>query len=85
MTVKEWKNRAAALGCLICGQAATLHHPRIGQGKSQRASDWLVVPLCKSHHQGSAGIESPKTFYLRHRLDEVDLIAMTIEGIAKSV
>jgi hypothetical protein len=83
MTVREWKDRVAALGCMVCGQPATLHHPRMGQGKGQRASDWLVVPLCREHHQGAYGIESPRSFYLHYKLDEVDLLARTIEGVAR--
>lgn len=84
MTVaaKRWMARAAELGCLICGSPAQLHHIREGQGAAQRAQDFLVIPLCKSHHTGSEGIHSRKTFYMRHKLDELDLLAMTIERLA---
>lgn len=79
---KRWMQRVADLGCLICGQPAELHHVREGQGAAQRAQDALVVPLCPDHHRGNDGIHSRKTFYLRHKLDELDLLAMTIERLA---
>lgn len=85
MTPKDWKSRVAGLGCILCQHLgheetpASLHHPRMGQGKGQRASDWLVIPLCKFHHQDpKSGIESGR-FYQLYRLDEMDLLAMTIE------
>jgi hypothetical protein len=80
MTRHEWKARVAALGCLICGRPANLHHVREGQGMSQRASDWLVVPLCREHHQGADGIHSGR-FYHRFKKDEMDLLAETIERV----
>ena len=76
-----YMDRVAAIGCLICGSPAQLHHPREGQGKSQRASDWTVVPLCRAHHTGPEGIHNRRAFYLRHRLEEIDLLAMTIERL----
>ena len=83
MTVKQWKARVAALGCLMCQQPANLHHVREGQGLSQRSSDWLVVPLCRLHHQGTDGIHDGRRFYLRFKLDELDLLAMTIEQVSQ--
>lgn len=88
MTTKEkaWMDRVAQLGCICCqhfGQGATpatLHHVREGQGMSQRAKHWLVVPLCKHHHQGNEGIHSG-TFYRRYKLDEMDLLAFTLEAL----
>ena len=85
MTAKQWKNKVAALGCIVCrhfelGETpATLHHVREGQGMAQRASDWLVVPLCKEHHQGRSGIHG-SGFYMKFKLDEMDLLAMTLEA-----
>jgi hypothetical protein len=85
MTPKQWKSKVAALGCIVCrhfelGETpATLHHVREGQGMAQRASDWLVVPLCKEHHQGRSGIHGGQ-FYQLNKLDEMDLLAMTLEA-----
>ncbi len=80
MNAKTYKSLVAALGCLICQGPACLHHVREGQGMSQRASDWLVVPLCKEHHQGKSGIHGGK-FYHYFKMDEMDLLAMTIERV----
>ena len=88
MTTKDWKSKVAALGCVLCdslGHAdtpATLHHVREGQGLGQRAVDWLVIPLCKEHHQGDTGIHGGR-FYHFHKLDELDLLAMVIERMAR--
>lgn len=90
MSAKTWKARVAAVGCILCrhldlGQTpANLHHVREGQGLSQRASDYLVIPLCKEHHQGASGLHGLGTqrFYYRYKLDELDLLAMTIEAVS---
>lgn len=91
MTSKAYKSRVASLGCILCrhfdlGETpATLHHVREGQGMSQRASDWLVIPLCKACHQGPNGLHGLGTrgFYNRYKLDELDLLALTLEALAK--
>lgn len=88
MTAKAWKSKVAWLGCILCrhldlGETpASLHHVREGQGMSQRASDWLVVPLCKEHHQGRTGVHGGQ-FYQLYKLDELDLLAMTLEAAHK--
>lgn len=88
MNAKQWKAKVASLGCILCHHLdpdcctpATLHHVREGQGMSQRASDYLVVPLCPEHHQGKTGVHGGQ-FYQLHKLDELDLLAMTIEAMA---
>ncbi len=50
---------------------------------SQRASNFLVVPLCPTHHTGSPGVHGlgERGFYTRYKLSELDLLAMTIEGL----
>lgn len=91
MTAKAWKSTVASIGCIACRELehtpdvpAQLHHPRTGQGKGQRASDWLSIPLCERHHTGNDGIHSG-TFYQKYRKDEVDLLAMTIERVVKEL
>lgn len=49
--LKQYLSDVADLGCIICEATAELHHPRSEQGMSQRASDWLVIPLCPIHHR----------------------------------
>lgn len=47
----------AALGCLLCGAPAEIHHcrrdPETGEhlGLGQRASNFHVLPLCPIHHR----------------------------------
>lgn len=94
MNVEEWKERVAALPCVVCTHLdakqtnrTTLHHPREGQGMSQRASDFLVTAICWSHHMGNIGLEGlgSRGFYQRYKLDEMDLLAMTIEQAVKEL
>ena len=84
---KEHKDRVAALGCILCaefgqpGIPAQLHHVREGQGASQRASDWLVVPLCPACHSGPQGIHGDKTMLRIAKWTEMDLLAETIRRL----
>ena len=56
---KRYMADAASLGCIVCRMSwyghtpAELHHPRSGQGMSQRASNRDVIPLCPAHHRGT--------------------------------
>ncbi len=82
--------RVAALGCILCkhlgidGTPAQVHHLREGQGAAQRGSNWTAVPLCPEHHVGQSGLHGLGTrgFAARYKLDELDLLAMTIEALA---
>lgn len=69
MTVDEWKSRAAQVGCVVCA-------------KSGRRG----VPATL-HHQGKTGWEGlgKRGFYLRYLMDEMDLLALTIKGIASKL
>lgn len=77
--------RVAALGCLLCGMPAEVHHIREGQGMAQRASNWLTVPLCPEHHRGSEGLHGlgERGFERRHRMGELDLLAETISKLSQ--
>lgn len=87
---ESWIRRIKEHGCILChilGYGCTpadAHHVRVGQGMSQRAQDHLAIPLCKEHHQGPSGLHGLGTrgFYHRYKLDELDLLAMTIEAVA---
>lgn len=85
---RRYHDRVAQMGCLLCqllGQGdtpANVHHVREGQGMAQRASHWLVVPLCPACHQGPNGIHGDQTLLKIARVSELDLLAMTIEGVA---
>ena len=56
---QAWKNAVAEMGCIICGEPAELHHPREGVGMGQRASDFLVIPLCPLHHRLGTQFHAP--------------------------
>ena len=54
---KDYLNRVAELGCIICRRPAQIHHIRTGMGKSQRNDNRHVLPLCPDHHQhGGIGV-----------------------------
>jgi hypothetical protein len=87
--LKKYMSRVADVGCILCmhlGYGPTpahLHHPRGAAGGAQKASDWLVIPLCPEHHQGNSGLHGlgEKGFYTRYKLTEWDLLAKTIEAV----
>ena len=56
---KNHMNRVAALGCIICGANATIHHcgTYMGGGRNHMR----VLPLCPNHHQGPKGIDGKQT------------------------
>jgi hypothetical protein len=49
---KEHLSKVASVGCIVCRMQgneespAEIHHIRHGQGMSQRASNYEVIPLC---------------------------------------
>jgi hypothetical protein len=74
--------RVAELPCVVCGvHGVQLHHVREGQGMAQRASNYLVVPLCPDCHTGPNGIHGDKSLIRIQKLDEMDLLAKTIEAL----
>lgn len=83
-------DRVAQLGCILCRllemeqQSKTdLHHIREGQGMAQRASNWLVIPLCHDGcHQGRNGIHGDRSLLRIAKVDEFDLLAATLERLA---
>ena len=88
---KRHLTRVAELGCILCanlgtpGTPAEIHHLREGQGAAQRGSDWTAVPLCPEHHRGASGLHGlgVRGFQTRYRLDELDLLALTIEALER--
>lgn len=82
----NYLSKVADLGCLICRRQAEIHHVRFGQGMSQRASDYLVIPLCPAHHRtGGYGVAihaGQKQFELQHG-SELELLAQTIKEVTQ--
>ena len=80
--LRDYKSRVAALGCIVCGAPAMLHHPRFCAGMGQRASDWLVIPLCPDHHQnGGLGtaIHAGQHIFEQNHGTEAQLLAKVIQ------
>ena len=82
LLLREYKSMVASFGCMVCGQQASLHHPRFCSGMAQRSSDWLVIPLCPYHHQsggyGTAIHAGQQAFEQNHGTEE-QLLAKVIE------
>lgn len=81
--------RVADVGCVLCHHlgnghvAGHVHHIREGAGMGQRSPHYLTVCLCPEHHQGASGVHmlGPSRFYTRYKLDELDLLSMTIKQL----
>ena len=81
MNITQYKCAVADLGCIVCGAPAQLHHPRFVVGMSQRAPDWLVIPLCITHHtSGGYGVafHAGQTAFEANYGSEAQLLAQTI-------
>lgn len=84
IAMQKHMNRVAELPCCTCGaEGVQLHHIREGQGMAQRASNWLVVPLCQPCHTGSRGVHGDKTMMKLKKLTEMDMLAMTLERLSR--
>ena len=88
---KSHLGRVAALGCVVCRNLgfgptpASVHHIRAGQGMSQRASDYLTIPLCPEHHtDGGKGvaIHAGQQAFEAIYGSELDLLAQTIGDLS---
>ena len=78
---RAYMGRVAEIGCIVCGSPAQVHHIREGQGMAQRASNYLVIPLCPEHHTGSFSVhKSPRQFKDIYG-DELALLSETIEWL----
>lgn len=82
--------RVAALGCIVgrlgweaeCGGRTVVHHIRDGQGMTDRASDWLTLPLCEEHHDRQPfGVHYQRSFRTRIGMTELDLLAATLRAL----
>lgn len=88
--LKRHHDRVAQRGCCVCGGAATVHHVTGYADRMGRFSrdDWLVAPLCPTHHQ--AGFDSAsmpvsverlghRGFYQEHGVDLLAVAGMLRE------
>jgi len=86
----RYLGRVAMLPCVLCTylgmhqySRTCAHHIKEGTGIGERSQHWLAVALCEEHHQGASGIHGlgTKGFYTRYKLDELDLLALTIQAL----
>lgn len=86
---KKYMDIAASFPCACCGAfGVELHHAREGQGKSQRAGNYLVIPLCRDCHGqdlGSQGVHGDKTRMRIYRTDEMKMLNETIGRVFERV
>jgi hypothetical protein len=77
---KSYLGWVAQQNCVLCGASGVhCHHIREGQGMSQRASDFMSVPLCVSCHTGPLGIHGDRSLLRIYKKTELDLLADTIQ------
>lgn len=78
--------KVSSLGCIVCGGTACIHHPRFAVGMSQRASDYLGIPLCPEHHQHGAyghAVHNGYREFAKNYMSEEEMLAETIRRLCK--
>lgn len=84
VAARKHLSRVAQLPCACCGaHGVHVHHVREGQGMSQRASDFLTIPLCPDCHVGTNGVHGNKSLMRIQKIEELDLLARTIEKLSE--
>lgn len=83
---KRYMNCVAELGCIVegCGAPAEIHHPRFAAGMAQKASNFLVIPLCPEHHRNGGhgvAIHAGQATFCAMYGEEEELLAMTIKRV----
>jgi hypothetical protein len=80
---KEHLTLVASLGCVACriighqNTPAEIHHIREGQGISQKADHFHVIPLCPYHHRtGPNAIHKSKINFERDFATETELLTL---------
>lgn len=48
---------------------------------SQRADDWLTIPLCWDCHQGTQGVHGDKAFMRIYKKTELSMLAWTLKTL----
>jgi hypothetical protein len=77
---KRHQDRVRAMGCLVCGREASIHHVTGYADRMGRLprDEMLVAPLCPQHHQAvfdsasmpiSVEMLGHRGFYMEHGID----------------
>ena len=78
----KYLDRVAQLNCVLCGDSPVqVHHLRAGEGMGQRAQHFLGIALCPDCHLGKHGVHGDRQRLYAQKLDEIDLLARTIEAL----
>lgn len=82
-----WMGLVARVPCVVCAQLgyetpAQVHHMRDGN-LGKRQSDFLTIAVCPEHHTGSYSIHKDRERFERQFGSELQLLALTIEGVAR--
>lgn len=87
---KKHATNLVDIGCICCSimdvpqsTRTEIHHIREGQGKSQRAGDYLTVPLCADCHRGKHGVHGDKQYLRIIKMTELDLLNETLKRVCK--
>jgi hypothetical protein len=89
-TESRYLGRIASLRCVLCSHLGQIqegrtfvHHVKEGAGIAQRSQHWLACALCYGCHQGPNGLHGlgTKGFATRYKMDELDLLALTIKAL----
>jgi hypothetical protein len=86
MSLDAYLDRVGGLPCVVCWKklghktyGVELHHPNVPR------KPWVVVPLCREHHQGETGVHGKRRrgFEMLWNVDDYELIAWTNEALDK--
>ena len=88
---RAWLDLVHRVPCVLCAHLGLsqpcgpteAHHVHEGVGLSQRASHFRVAALGRYHHQDKFnGVAmGTKAFYRRYRIEELDLVDMTVRAV----
>ncbi len=85
MKDRDYLGLVARTRCAVCHlldreqQTRTeVHHPREGVGMAQRQHDRLGIGLCTDDHTGPQGLHGDRTYMKLLKVDEMDLLAVTL-------
>ena len=83
-----YHDRVAQMPCALCAELGQVqrsptevHHIRAGQGMSQRAGHFLVLPLSYESHRGPNGLHGDRSLWHIAGHDELSLLDRHLERV----
>jgi len=73
-------DRVRALGCLVCGTGAEIHHILHMKGKRVRRDHRYIAPLCSHHHRSHEGIHGLGSEEAFKKMYDIDLVEWAIQA-----